>query len=56
MNQYERKNVEQIKKEIRAFEEKNGKMPKEKKHIIFIEEWDKSIHTKSHVSTIQIEE
>ncbi len=31
MNQYERKNVEQIKKEIRAFEEKNGKMPKEKK-------------------------
>lgn len=31
MNQYERDNVEQIKKEIRAYEEKNGKMPKEKK-------------------------
>ena len=29
MNQYERDNVEQIKKEIRAYEEKNGKMPKE---------------------------
>lgn len=31
MNQYERKNIEQIKNEIRAYEEKNGKMPKEKK-------------------------
>ena len=31
MNQYERENVEQIKSEIRAYEEKNGKMPKEKK-------------------------
>ena len=30
MNQYERENVEQIKSEIRAYEEKNGKMPKEK--------------------------
>ena len=30
MNQYERDNVEQIKNEIRAYEEKNGKMPKEK--------------------------
>ena len=31
MNQYERENVEQIKKEIKAYEEKSGKMPKEKK-------------------------
>ena len=31
MNQYEREKVEQIKSEIRAYEEKNGKMPKEKK-------------------------
>ena len=30
MNQYERENVEKIKKEIREYEEKNGKMPKEK--------------------------
>lgn len=30
MNQYERENVEQIKDEIRAYEEKSGKMPKEK--------------------------
>ena len=31
MNQYERENVEQIKSEIKAYEEKNGKMSKEKK-------------------------
>lgn len=30
MNQYERDNVEQIKNEIRTYEEKSGKMPKEK--------------------------
>ena len=30
MNQYERENVEQIKNEIRAYEEKSGEMPKEK--------------------------
>lgn len=30
MNQYERDNVEQIKNEIRNYEEKSGKMPKEK--------------------------
>lgn len=31
MNQYERDNVEQIKNEMKAYEEKNGKMSKEKK-------------------------
>ena len=30
MNQYERENIERIKSEIRAYEGKNGKMPKEK--------------------------
>lgn len=31
MNQYERKQADKIKAEIREYEEKNGKMPKEKK-------------------------
>ena len=30
MNQYERENVEQIKKDLKKYEEKNGKMPQEK--------------------------
>ena len=30
MNQYERENVEQIKKDLKEYEEKNGKMPQEK--------------------------
>lgn len=44
MNQYERENVEQIKNEIRAYEEKMAKCLKKKWHTIFIEEWDKFIH------------
>ena len=47
MNQYERNNVEQIKEEIMQYEK--GKCLKKRKHILFIEEWDRLIHIEKHM-------